>query len=132
MPVRFLSPAHYQSYGQYNGSPNRDQLSRYFYLNDFDLAQIRHRRRKNNRMGFALQLVTVRFLGTYLDDMTAIPAEVHRYLSEQLLIEWTDVDIKSYNQSRTFWHHQANINDVYGYRTFHDFLPWLSIKPVLF
>ncbi|MGB7339952.1 MAG: DUF4158 domain-containing protein [Phototrophicaceae bacterium] len=77
MPVRFLSPAHYQSYGQYNGSLNQDQLSRYFYLNDFDLAQIENRRRKSNRIGFALQLVTVRFLGTYLDDMTAIPAEVH-------------------------------------------------------
>lgn len=123
MPVRFLSPAHYQSYGQYNGSPNRDQLSRYFYLSDFDLAQIRHCCRESNRMGFALQLVTVRFLGTYLNDMTAIPAEVHRYLSEQLQIEWMDVEIEAYNQSRTFWHHQSSINDVYGYCSFHNVLP---------
>ena len=65
MPVRFLSPAHYQSYGQYNGNPNKDQLSRYFYLTDFDLAQITNRRRRNNRMEFALQLVIVRFLGGY-------------------------------------------------------------------
>ena len=123
MPVRFLSPAHYQSYGQYNGSPNDHQLSRYFYLTDFDHAQIRNRRRKSNRMGFALQLVTVRFLGTYLQDITAIPEEVHIYLADQQQIKLNDGELLVYNQSQAFWSHQTSINQVYGYRSFHDVLP---------
>ena len=68
MPVRFLSPSHYQTYGQYNGSPSEAQLTRYFYLDDFDRAQIEGCRHNANRIGFALQLVTVRFLGIYLRD----------------------------------------------------------------
>ncbi len=52
MPVRFLSPAHYESYGQYNGSPSPTQLARYFYLDDFDRHHIGQRRRALNRLGF--------------------------------------------------------------------------------
>lgn len=40
MPVSYLSPAHYEAYGQYHGNPSDAQLSRYFSLDDFDHEQI--------------------------------------------------------------------------------------------
>nr|WP_244405740.1 MULTISPECIES: DUF4158 domain-containing protein [Streptomyces] len=42
------------------------------------------KRRVHNRLGFAVQMTTVRFLGVFLDDPTDVPAEVVDYLAEQL------------------------------------------------
>lgn len=45
------------------------------------------KRRPHNRLGFALQLMTVRYVGTFLDDPLQIPGELLDYLAEQLQIE---------------------------------------------
>ena len=123
MPVSYLSPAHYTAYGQYNGDPSEAQLARYFYLDDFDHDQIAQRRRDINRAGFALQLVTVRFLGTYIADLLTIPDRTQQIILDQLRIAVSRDDLAAYNASDTFWDHQAAINEVYGYRAFHDVLP---------
>jgi TnpA family transposase len=134
MPVRFISPSHYQAYGQYNGSPSDAQLSRYFYLNDFDHIQIKKRRRRINRIGFTLQLVTVRYLGTHLQDLTTIPDEVRMYVANQLNFSLSNEELTIYNHSETVWDHQILINLIYGYRSFHDtgasyqFLRWLYTR----
>lgn len=123
MPVNYLSPAHYEAYGQYNGDPSEAQLARYFYLDDFDRDQIASRRRDVNRVGFALQLVTVRFLGTYIADLLTTPEKVQQAALDQLQTTISRDDLATYNASETFWEHQTAINEVYGYRAFHDVLP---------
>lgn len=59
-------------------------MERFFFLDDADRAWIEPKRRAHNRLGFAVQMTTVRFLGVFLDDPTDVPAEVVDYLAEQL------------------------------------------------
>lgn len=56
----------------------------FFHLDDEDRKLIAARRRNSNRLGFALQLVTVRYLGIFLPDPLDVPADRVEYLAEQL------------------------------------------------
>jgi TnpA family transposase len=85
MPVSFLSLSQRASYGQYAGDTSTQELARHFHLDDADHAQIVEKRGAANRLGFALQLTTVRFLGTFLEDPTAVPTAVMATMTRQLV-----------------------------------------------
>jgi TnpA family transposase len=87
MPVEFLSDAEAAAYGRYHGGPSREKLDRVFVLDDADRELIEKRRGEHNRLGFALQLTTARWLGVFLPDPTAVPAAVLRYVAEQLDVD---------------------------------------------
>lgn len=117
MPVSFLTNVQKQGYGRYTGEPTIAQLNQYFHLDQTDRAHITRRRQPHNRLGFAIQLGTVRFLGTFLTDPTDVPKSVVRYLARQLLI--ADLAcLTRYRTSEQRWEHAAEIQHLYGYQDF--------------
>ncbi|PSB42793.1 DUF4158 domain-containing protein [Chroococcidiopsis thermalis] len=117
MPVEFLTAQHRASYGRYTQDPTSAQLARYFHLDDTDKAFIYKRRGNHNRLGFALQLSTVRFLGTFLSDPTDVPASVMSYVASQLSISDFQV-LARYRTGESRWDHTSEIRAAYGYRDF--------------
>ncbi len=101
------------------GDPSTQELARYFHLDDADRAQIVEKRGAANRLGFALQLTTVRFLGTFLEDPTAVPTAVMVTMTRQLGIDPT-TDLIGYRDGKWRFAHAAQIRMDHGYRDFAD------------
>ena len=105
MPVRFLTVEQQQRYGRYQGAPTLLQLERYFHLDDADRKLVNARRGDHNRLGFSVQLATVRFLGTFLANPVEVPPNV---------IDWSIY----LERSPTHREHAGLIQRQYGYRDF--------------
>jgi len=119
MPVSFLTSAQRERYGRYAVPPSPDELARFFHLSDDDHKLILIRRGDHNRLGFALQLTTVRFPGTFLDGPVEVPVEVLQTLIRLLGITNSDC-IEQYGEGRRRRQHAAEIRALFGYRDFTD------------
>ena len=122
MPVDFLTDEQAAKYGRFNGEPNIEQLARHFHLDDADLAHIRRRRGDHNRLGFAIQLCTVRFLGTFLLGPTEVPSGVTAFVAKQVDVAADCLPLYS-KRPPTRLEHSQEIQGLYGYRNLSDDFP---------
>jgi Domain of unknown function (DUF4158) len=132
VPVEFLSEAEAAAYGRFDGSPSREELDRVFFLDDADRELIDRRRGAPNRLGFALQLTTVRRLGTFLADPTDVPPVVVAYVARQLEIEDPSCVARYLERRRTRFEHAEEIKASEGLRDFAavavEFEDWLAAR----
>lgn len=65
MPRKLLSKEQRKYFGKFPRILSEEQLSEYFFLDDNDLAIIDELRTETNKLGFAVQLGVLRFIGTF-------------------------------------------------------------------
>lgn len=118
-----------ERWGRYRGEPSTEQLSRFFTLTTVDIERVEVARSDSTRLGYAVQLATVRFLATFLTDPAGTPPGVVDHVASQLGIDperWGE-----YCGSRARLVHQQAIRDDYQYHLFGtgpvhvSFLRWL-------
>jgi TnpA family transposase len=119
MPVDFLTAEQTRRYGRYHGAPTPAQLAHYFFLNDQERSEIAAHRGVHNRLGYAAQLCTVRFLGTFLPNPTELPRVALRHLACQLGIKDPSCLARYAERPATYTGHAAEIRQRHGYRDFH-------------
>jgi Domain of unknown function (DUF4158) len=117
MPVSFLSEEQQRRYGRFTGELSADNLARYFHLDDADKAFVRSRRGDHMRLGVAVQLGAVRFLGTFLDDLGETPPRVQSFVGKQIGVN-PENKMAAYQASQWRWRHEIEIRERYGYQAF--------------
>jgi TnpA family transposase len=120
MPVEFLTDEHAAAYGSFQEVPTRPELERFFFLDtdDFDLVALR--RSDGHRLGMALQICTVRYIGLFLEDPLDVPWPVVEYLAEQLGINDPSCVKQYVERAKTAYEHSWEIRRRFGYHEFED------------
>jgi len=116
MPVNFLSEAERLRFSSFPDDLSTKDLIGFFTLSPTDLRQIPANASAANRLGFALQLVLLRFLGFHLPELSSVQGEVIDFVASQI-----DVDserLGSYGErEQTRSDHQRQIEKYLGYRS---------------
>ncbi len=120
MAVDFLTNEQKNQYGQFSADLTEIELARYFHLDETDLTFIANRRGNQNKLGFALHLTSVRFLGCFPANLMLVPDKVKLFVAQQLLISSATSLINYSNRATTEREHTALISKHYGYRDFSD------------
>lgn len=115
MPVNFLSESERSRLNQFPATLPESDLKQYFLLSPDDLIQIQRLRRPENRLGFALQLCALRYLGFHPNNWQQAPEEVVKHLSEQLQVQ--PEKLSRYAQrAQTRTEHLQRIQRYLGFR----------------
>ncbi|MEP6599325.1 MAG: DUF4158 domain-containing protein [Actinomycetota bacterium] len=90
------------------------------FLDDEDRALVGRRRGDHMKLGFALQLVTVRYVGRFLEDPLDVPVVALDFVAGQLEID-DPSRVKRYTErEKARFDHAWEIQRVYGLKDFDD------------
>ncbi len=115
-PPRF---SQLRTYGRFTRELSPDELAGCFFFSDGDRGRIATRRGDASRLGFAVQLGTVRYLGCFLENPADVPATVRGWTIREIGVP-ADTTLAGYGDGEARWEHQAEIRCAYGYRPFGD------------
>ena len=92
-------------------------MGTYFTLTPHDLEIIQQRRRDHNRLGFAVQLCVLRYLGWTFSDVKEVSVHIIRYLVKQIKADPESFALYA-DREATKYEHLVEIRREYGYRDF--------------
>ncbi len=84
MPGEFLTDVQRENCGRFAGELSVVELAQHCHLDDEDRGLIKSRGGDHNRLGFAIQLCTVRCLGTFLADPIDVPSNMVEFIARQV------------------------------------------------
>jgi TnpA family transposase len=130
MPSGFLSLASRQTLNNFPETVEESDLIAYFLLTADELAQVTYGQGASQRLGFALLLCGLRYLGFFPTDLHQAPSNVVVYLAQQ--IDCDPAALNDYGtRPQTRREHQQHIMAYLGFRPLSDadetrLLTWLS------
>ena len=130
MLQKFLGEAKYQQLNNFPEQISENDRLTYFWLTPADQEQLSGLQGDDNRLGFALLLCALRYLGYFPTDLDGAPQETLVYLAQQLGCE-PDVLTDYGQRQQTRGDHQRWIMDYLGFQRaspddIADLLQWLS------
>jgi Domain of unknown function (DUF4158) len=115
MPVQLLSAAEHDRANHFPLAITYEDLVTFFTLSEEDQAQIPVHAGPHARLGFALELCALRFMGFVPDNLTTAPPEAVTFVARQLAVE--PAVLAHYTGSpHTRMHHRQTIQMYLGYR----------------
>jgi TnpA family transposase len=84
MPIGFLTAADRARLNRFPDQIPHEDLSVFFLLSEADRRAINQHHEAHTRLGFALQLCALRYLGFAPDDLQTAPAAAVEYVAQQL------------------------------------------------
>ena len=116
MPVNFLSEAERLRFNSFPSDLSGEDLIGFFTLSRTDLLQIPANASTANRLGFALQLVLLRFLGFHLSELSSVPSAIIDFAASQIEVESDQFSFYG-EREQTRSDHQRQIEKYLGYRS---------------
>ncbi len=114
MSSGFLSAAERERWQGFPETVPQDDLAVYFLLSDDDQREVNRQRESFNRLGYALQLCTLRYLGFVPADFKATPPVAVSFVAEQLGM--APSVLIQYNNRRTQSDHRQYVRAYLGFR----------------
>jgi len=113
MPIQFLQPAERLRLESFPAKPSKADLAKFMRLSPADFKLISKLRGDKNRLGFSLQLCSLRFLG-FFPKLDTVPDIVIDYVAEQLGVS---KDVLEYYavRERTLGDHRLQIMKYLGF-----------------
>jgi TnpA family transposase len=115
MPTDFLTDAERERLSTYPEEISSGDLGRFFTLTPHDLEIVVQQRGDHNRLGFALQLCTLHYLGFIPNNLLDPPPAVVRLLAHQLGVSGEALQVYG-EREQTRSDHLAQILPHLGYR----------------
>jgi len=115
MPVNFLNEGERLRLNRFPEDVDDDDAISYFTLTEADLVLVQTHRGDENKLGFALQLGSLRYLGFCPDEVTSAPSTLVSYVAQQLGVK-ADVLDEYGSRVQTRSQHVREIMAYLGYR----------------
>lgn len=114
MSSNFLSTAERERWQRFPEPMPQEDLAGYFFLSEADIREVYRQREPFNRLGYALQLCTLRYLGFVPTDFMATPEAAVTWVAEQLGL--APQILALYTNRRTQSDHRQAVRAYLGFR----------------